>query len=75
MKNTDEVNFWLFGDTSVPKLAVMGIMFIAGGIAGFMIGRPRRKVLLNEDTIESLPESSFQQERNHLSDEDREYIS
>lgn len=75
MKNTDEVNFWLFGDTSVPKLAVMGVMFIAGGIAGYMIGRPRKKLLLDEDTIERHPESSIQEDRKYLSDEDREYIS
>lgn len=42
MKNTDEVNFWIFGNHSVPKLAVLGVMFGAGLIVGYMIGRPRK---------------------------------
>ncbi len=28
MKNTDEVTFWIFGDVEIPKLAVLGVMFV-----------------------------------------------
>jgi len=43
MKNMDEVNFWIFGTRSIPKLAVLGTMFIIGAIVGYLIGRPKRK--------------------------------
>ena len=76
MNNTDEVNFWLFGDTSLPKLAVLGVMFFAGAIVGYMLGRPRKKAVLDEGLSESNSHnSSNQEDRDYLSDEDREYIS
>jgi uncharacterized integral membrane protein len=71
MNNTDDVNFWLFGETTVPKLAVFGVMFFAGGIVGFMLGRPRKK--LADDELEH--PSAEPVEGDYLSDEDREYIS
>lgn len=42
MKNTDEVTFWIFGNRSIPKLAVLGVMFGTGLILGYMAGRPRK---------------------------------
>jgi hypothetical protein len=42
MKNTDEVNFWIFGNHSVPKLAVLGVMFGIGLIVGYLVGRPKK---------------------------------
>jgi uncharacterized integral membrane protein len=76
MNNTDEVDFWLFGDTSVPKLAVLGVMFFTGAIVGFMLGRPRKKATEEEDGLERQSENSPRPEdRDYLSDEDREYIS
>ena len=76
MNNTDEVDFWLFGDTSLPKLAVLGVMFFAGSIVGYMLGRPRRKETADEDTLEDHPQkATTPEDRDYLSDEDREYIS
>lgn len=72
MKNTDEVNFWLFGDTSLPKLAVLGVMFFVGVIVGFMLGRPRKKAALAENSFAENPSRS--EDHDYLSDEDREYI-
>lgn len=73
MKNTDEVHFWIFGPTYVPKLAVLGVMFALGFIAGFMAGRPRRKPA---DPHEPEIQKNFDaSDRDQLSDEDREYIS
>ena len=43
MKNMDEVNFWIFGTRTVPKLAVLGTMFFIGVIVGFLLGRPRKR--------------------------------
>lgn len=43
MKNMDEVNFWIFGTRTVPKLAVLGTMFFIGVIVGFLLGRPKHK--------------------------------
>ena len=76
MNNTDEVDFWLFGDTSLPKLAVLGVMFFAGSIVGYMLGRPRKKETADEDALEDHPlKASNAEDRDYLSDEDREYIS
>lgn len=49
MKNADEVNFWIFGDYTIPKLAVLGTMFLIGVIVGWMLGRSRKK---KEATVE-----------------------
>ena len=43
MKNMDEVNFWIFGVRTVPKLAVLGTMFFIGVLVGFLLRRPKRK--------------------------------
>jgi len=76
MKNTDEVNFWLFGDTSVPKLAVLGVMFLSGAVVGFMLGRPRRRNTDSEELGEAPAERTLSQEdRDYISDDDdTEYI-
>ena len=76
MNNTDEINFWIFGDAKIPKLAVLGFMFGLGLIVGFLAGRPGKKPVVNnypengeDDYIES---NAGKQDQ--LSDEDREYI-
>lgn len=77
-KNTDEVNFWIFGQRSIPLLVVIGCIFLAGGIAGFMIGRAGRKIISEEvskDYNDDETENHERLERKPLSDEDREYIS
>ena len=53
MKNTDEVNFWIFGNYSVPKLAVLGVMFGTGLIVGYLAGRPKKvkKEISTDSTI------------------------
>jgi len=54
MKNMDEVNFWIFGARTVPKLAVMATMFFIGAVVGFLLGRPRRKVGIEEEVNKPL---------------------
>ena len=48
MKNMDEVNFWIFGTRTVPKLAVLGTMFFIGAVVGFLLGRPKKKLVEDE---------------------------
>ena len=76
MNNTDEVNFWIFGDASVPKLAILGVMFGLGLIMGYLVGRPRKKEIkpdiADNPTISEVNNDSNR--RDYLSDEDREYI-
>ncbi len=75
MKNTDEVTFWIFGDTSVPKLAVLGFMFFAGLVVGFMLGRPRKKATSSDDFAENnCSRTTDSRGADEMSDEDREYI-
>ncbi|MDP3468373.1 MAG: hypothetical protein Q8S11_08560 [Daejeonella sp.] len=77
MNNTDEVNFWIFGNARLPKLAVLGVMFGLGLIIGFMAGRPRNKILTNSsNTTEPLDKDQPYIKGDHdpLSDEDRDYI-
>lgn len=75
MKNTDEVLFWIFGDMYVPKLAVLGVMFLLGVIVGAMIFRPKSKdniiypAQTNGDDDDETPV------RDSLSEEDRDYIN
>ncbi|NEU08097.1 hypothetical protein GZH53_07205 [Flavihumibacter sp. R14] len=75
MKNTDEVDFWLFGDRSVPKLAVLGVMFLSGAIVGFILGRPRRRSTTDDHFPEDLTKKTLSQEdRDYISDDDSDYI-
>ena len=71
MKNTDEVTFWLFGDTSVPKLAVLGCMFGLGFAVGFAAGRPRKKASVDKPADTSYPQETG---KPGLNEEDSNYI-
>jgi hypothetical protein len=76
MNNTDEIDFWIFGDAKIPKLAVLGFMFGLGFIVGFLAGRPGKKSMIKDypenDEDEYIEPNSGKQDQ--LSDEDREYI-
>jgi len=51
MNNTDTVTFWIFGDVEIPKLAILGVLFILGFVLGFIVRGPRKR-LEQEFTIE-----------------------
>ena len=76
MNNTDEINFWIFGDAKIPKLAVLGFMFALGLIVGFLAGRPGGKSAVKNysenDEDDYIEPNTGKQDQ--LSDEDREYI-
>lgn len=70
MKNMDEVNFWIFGTRTVPKLAVLGTMFFIGAVVGFLIGRPKKKLHNEEYTAD---DTSFGTDK-PLDQADEDYI-
>ena len=72
MKNMDEVNFWIFGTRSVPKLAVLGTMFFIGAVVGFLVGRPKKKQPLPEDPETDDPVFEV---KKPLSPDDSDYIN
>lgn len=85
MKNADEVNFWIFGDYTIPKLAILGTMFLIGVIVGWMLGRSKKKKVDTAE-IQQIPDegrmNEFEEYREEplpridgtLDDEDRDYI-
>lgn len=76
MKNTEEVNFWIFGNHSVPKLAVLGVMFGIGLILGYLAGRPRKHKheLISEDTPMLDQRNKFQEGDDWI-DPNEDYIN
>jgi hypothetical protein len=77
MNNTDEIQFWIFGNAKIPKLAVLGFMFGLGAIVGYIAGRPGKRSN-NDNDVEDNDHEPIERgntKENQLSDEDREYIS
>ena len=79
MNNTEEINFWFFGNVRIPKLTILGAMFVLGLILGYMAGRPGKKKIPTNyemDTEDENPEESDHiKPKSNLSEEDREYIN
>jgi uncharacterized integral membrane protein len=78
MNNTDEIQFWIFGNAKIPKLAVLGFMFGLGAIVGYLAGRPRKKPNKHEnfeDNENEFTHPNSNKESSRLSDEDRDYIN
>ncbi|HWK99072.1 MAG TPA: hypothetical protein VNQ55_03960 [Parapedobacter sp.] len=71
MKNMDEVNFWIFGTRSVPKLAVLGTMFFIGAVVGFLAGRPKKKPMQADPETDT---PSFEVKK-PLDQDDNDYIN
>ena len=71
MKNMDEVNFWIFGTRSVPKLAVLGTMFFIGAVVGFLVGRPKKR----QEREELEDDSPTFEVKKPLNPEDSDYIN
>lgn len=73
MNNTEEIDFWLFGATKIPKLVILGTMLGLGFIIGIMAARPKKK-----EPAYKQPEfevTSPEENRSSLNDEDRDYIN
>jgi preprotein translocase subunit SecG len=76
MNNTEEIDFWIFGDAEIPNLAVLGFMFGLGLIVGYLAGRPGKKSVIKDDSENDEDDyiNSNTEKQDQLSDEDREYI-
>ena len=74
MNNTDEVDFWLFGATKIPKLVILGTMFGLGFVIGILAARPKKKekFVADEPVVTT---AVTQKSETGLSDEDRDYIN
>lgn len=74
MNNTDEVDFWLFGATKIPKLVILGTMFGLGFVIGILAARPKKKekIVADEPVVTT---AETQKSESGLSDEDRDYIN
>ena len=73
MNNTEEIDFWLFGVTKIPKLVILGSMFGLGFIIGIVAGRPKKKESVHKEPEFEINEP--EEKRSALSDEDRDYIN
>jgi len=69
INNTDAVNFWFFSDTKISKLAIIGGVFFAGWLIGFLMGKSGNK------PKEASEFEEYEEDESGLSHEDREYIN
>jgi uncharacterized integral membrane protein len=73
MQNTDEVKFTiLFSSVYMSKVPVMTAIAVAAFILGVIVGRPKNK---KYNISEHYDELHQHDDKNTLSDEDRDYIS
>ncbi|MEB0249851.1 MULTISPECIES: hypothetical protein [unclassified Mucilaginibacter] len=73
MQNTDEVKFTLLFSTGyMSKLPVMTAIAVSAFILGILVGRPKNK---KYNISEHYDELHADEDKNTLSDEDRDYIS
>lgn len=79
MKNTDSVEFWIFGTYYIPKLGILAFMFLTGIVVGLFLGRGSMKKPITptenpytENEIGYLPEN--ENKDSNLSKEDEDYI-
>lgn len=76
MKNMDEVEFWIFGVHSIPKLAVLGTMFVIGVAVGLMLRKRKKHVYQEEESTPPLEiNPSLDNPIDPLDDEDKNYIN
>jgi putative membrane protein len=69
--NTDAVEFnFIFTTAEVSKLVVIGVCTFIGFVLGYIVAKPRTTVTLYDDRFDA-----NDQNKDHLSDEDRKYIS
>ena len=73
MQNTDEVKFTiLFSTVYMSKVAVLTAVAVAAFILGVLVGRPKNKKYNIGEHYDELHQG---EDKNTLSDEDRDYIS
>ncbi len=71
MINTDAVEFnFIFVKKDISKLLVVGVCTFVGFILGYWAGRPKTTVSTYDKELDGYNENN----KNNLSDEDRDYI-
>lgn len=69
--NTDAVEFnFIFTTAEVSKLVVIGVCTFIGFVLGYFVAKPRTTVTTYDDRL-----NADDSKKDHLSDEDRNYIS
>jgi putative membrane protein len=69
--NTDAVEFnFIFTTAEVSKLVVIGVCTFIGFVLGYFVAKPRTTVTTYDDRV-----NADDSKKDHLSDEDRNYIS
>lgn len=69
--NTDAVEFnFIFTSAEVSKLLVIGVCTFIGFVLGYIVGKPRTTVTTYDDRFDPGDPN-----KDHLSEEDRNYIS
>lgn len=69
--NTDAVEFnFIFTTAEVSKLVVIGVCTFIGFVLGYIVAKPRTTVTTYDDRFDL-----NDQNKDHLSEEDRKYIS
>lgn len=69
--NTDAVEFnFIFTTAEVSKLVVIGVCTFIGFVLGYIVAKPRTTVTTYDDRFDS-----GDRDKDHLSEEDRNYIS
>jgi len=69
--NTDAVEFnFIFTTAEVSKLVVIGVCTFIGFVLGYFVAKPRTTVTTYDDHF-----NADDSKKDHLSDEDRNYIS
>ncbi|WP_432708054.1 hypothetical protein [Pedobacter sp.] len=72
MMNTDAVEFnFIFAKADISKLVVVGVFTLLGFILGYWVAKPKTVISSYDDHQSALPADN----KNTLSDEDRDYIS
>jgi putative membrane protein len=72
-QNTDDVTFaFLFMNFRISKLAIMIGMTVVGFVLGYLVGRPKKAKFDIEGYHDNI---HTKEDKNTLSDEDRDYIS
>ena len=69
--NTDAVEFnFIFTTAEVSKLLVIGVCTFIGFVLGYIVAKPRTTVTTYDDRFDTTDPN-----KDHLSEEDRKYIS
>src|SRR5690606_30488054 len=79
MKNTDSVEFWIFGTYYIPKLGILAFMFLTGIVVGLFLSKSNKKKTTESASTAYIENEvgygqNIDNEPSKLSKEDEDYI-